>query len=85
MLKVSEHVVASEFGKGVSILHLKNNRYFRLEGVAWLVWRRMAEPCAITDIVDLLQSVYGIDRNQAAFDVDALLGDLIKNELLRAE
>lgn len=79
---ISENVIASEFGGGVSIVNLETNAYFRLEGVAWIIWRELAATPSFDDLCGAIQDMYQISRDVTAQDLQRLLSDLLRNGLI---
>jgi hypothetical protein len=83
-LRISKDVIASEFGGGVSIMNLETNAQFRLEGVAWFVWRELAADTVFEDLCISVQDMYRVSRDVSERDLQQLLSDLLHNGLIVA-
>ncbi len=81
-LSVSEYAVASEFGDGVSIMNLETSAYYRLQGVAWFVWRELATAPTFEDLCVAIQDVYRVSPEISARDLESLLRDLLHGGLI---
>ena len=66
----------------VVALDLRTSTYFTTNRTGGIMWKAMVDGCSVDDLVDLLQSTFGIDKSRAAEDVTAFLELLSKNKLL---
>ena len=84
-VSVSEYAVASEFGDGVSIMNLETGAYYRLQGVAWFVWRELATLPTFEDLCVAIQDVYRVSPEVGARDLELLLRDLLRGGLITVQ
>jgi hypothetical protein len=75
--------VAAETVDGMAILiHLSTGAYYSLEGSAATVWAAIEQQGRVPEIVAALTATYDVAQERAAADVDRLLGELVREELI---
>ena len=74
--------VSSEVDGQQVILSLQTGTYYGLDGVGARVWSLLKEPCAISQICDVIASEYEVERKRCEQDMLALLAQLAENELI---
>lgn len=75
-------VVWRELDGKVVGLDLGTSRYFSLNSTGALLWERMADAVAVSDLVDALVSAHGVTQEQAEADAVAFLTSLEDEGLL---
>ena len=73
------------FGDGVAILHARTNQYFTLNAVGQHVWAQLAQPVTIAAIVQAVCAEFDTTPEVCKPDVQALIGELIRFELVRVD
>jgi len=69
-------VVSTDLGDGVALLDVRSNVYFSLDEVGAVVWKALREPRSKTELIDHVLSIYEVDPDQCATDIEMLLDDL---------
>jgi hypothetical protein len=72
-------------GDDVVVLDLDGSVYLKLNGSGRVLWERLASTSTEEELVSTLVDTYGIDRERAATDVAAFLGDVRRRGLLEDE
>ena len=78
----SANVSWREVDGEVVALDLRSSTYFTTNRTGAIMWKAMVDGCSVDDLVELLESTFGIDRSRAAADVTAFLELLSRNKLL---
>ena len=68
--------VSCDLDGEAAVLNLKTGVYYGLDEVGASVWKLLAEPRRIDEIVDALIGEYEVDREACLRDVMALVGEL---------
>ncbi|MBI3785923.1 MAG: PqqD family protein, partial [Deltaproteobacteria bacterium] len=76
------HVLWWRSHDGIRILDLRSKTRFRLAGTSAHIWDNLLQRCSRDDIVAALAEVYDAEPEQLYADVDDLLRDLVRQELL---
>lgn len=76
--------VAGEVIDGEAILiDLVTGVYYSMDGVGGRIWRLVERGVASSAIVDAIVAAYDVERDIAARDVSAVLGELTRDGLIR--
>ncbi len=75
---------AKVFDDEAVIINVVTGRYYDLEGSGALAWTLLSTGAAPDEVADVFVEHYDIDRAVAARDVDALVDQLVTEELLVA-
>lgn len=78
----SSNAAASEFGNGISIVNVVTGAQYRLEGVAWFIWRELGNSQTVENLIKAVQEAYGILPDVSRQDVQQLLGELVQEGLV---
>jgi hypothetical protein len=71
-------------GEELVVLDLEGSVYLRLNGNGRRLWELLAEGSTEAELTEVLVEQYGIDRERAATDVAAFVGQLRERELLES-
>lgn len=77
----SQHVSADLEGEAV-ILDLERGRYYGLNEVGARVWSLVQEPRSVSEIRDCILREYAVDAGRCEADLLALLGQLLRKQLV---
>jgi hypothetical protein len=77
-------VVSTDLGDGVALLDLRSNVYFSLDEVGAVVWKALQEPRSTGELIEHVLSIYEVDRDQCATDIEMLLDDLRNAKLIES-
>ncbi len=58
----TEHVLTTELGDDLMLMHIENGVYINLNPTGRAIWELAEAPIAVEDIVSSLISVYEIDK-----------------------
>ena len=63
---------------------MKVNGVFVFNESCSYLWKNMAEPVTLEEMVKLFQSEYGIDEDTAEHDIDVCLKEMLANGMIEA-
>jgi hypothetical protein len=69
----------------VVVLDLRESRYLAINRTGQVLWSALAEGATRDELTERLVEAFGIDRAQAAADVDAFTSELESRDLLLHE
>jgi hypothetical protein len=79
-------MVYSEMDGEIVMMSIENSEYYGLDPVASSIWKALAEPLTLGELVDRLLEEYEVDRNTCMADVEGFVQELLdKKVLLRAD
>lgn len=82
--KPSEQVVIAECDNEAVLFHIGNGVYYGLDEVGSEVWSMLGEGRVLDEIVRKLLERYNADEGRLRSDVQRLLNDLQREELIEA-
>lgn len=80
--KPSDHVLATDFDGESVLLHLAEGAYYGLDDVGTIVWEQLTQGSSLDAIVDVLYERYDAPRDRLRIDVERLLEELHRAELV---
>lgn len=83
IVSVAADQVSCELEGEAAILNLASGAYHGLDPVGLTVWKMIARPIAVSQIVDKMISEYEVDRTRCERDLLALLAKLDERGLLQ--
>lgn len=78
----SPHLVASEVGSELVMMHVQQGRYYGLDRIGAAVWQRLQQATRVVDLCESLLADFDIDRETCQGDVLTLLEELRREQLL---
>ncbi|HEY6249490.1 MAG TPA: PqqD family protein [Candidatus Angelobacter sp.] len=84
-MQVSESVRLAETQDGAVLLDVKQGLCFSINPVGMLIWKRVSDGCAVTQIVQYLAESFGISTEQASNDTQEFLDVLIEKRLVQQQ
>ena len=81
-LKPLPQVLARRMPGGTVIVHLESNRIFELNETGARVWELIGEGLERDQVVQRLVQEFAVDATRASTELDALVGDLVREGLL---
>ena len=85
VLRRSPQAVAAEVGDEIVFLHEDDSVYYSLDGVGAFLWRALARPRTVQQLIDLVLEEYDVGTEQFRADLDALAGALRAKGLLEID
>jgi len=79
----SPSVLAAEVGGEIVMMSIEQGRYFGLDDVGSDIWKRIEPPCSFAALIDGLAADYEADRATIVADVQALLGRMAEQDVVR--
>jgi len=76
-------VLTAEVDTEIVMMSIEQGRYFGLDDIGSDIWRRIETPCSFADLIDGLLVDYDADRATIAADVQALLGRMVAQDVVR--
>jgi hypothetical protein len=83
MISRSPSVLTAEVDGEVVMMSIEQGRYFGLDDIGSDIWKRLEPPCSFAELVDRLVADYEADRATIAADVRVLLGNMVKQDVVR--
>jgi hypothetical protein len=79
----SPSVLTAEVDGEIVMMSIEQGRYFGLDDIGSDIWKRLEQPCSFATLVDRLAADYDADRATIAADVEALLGRMAAQDVVR--
>ena len=79
----SPSVLTAEVDGEVVMMSIEQGRYFGLDDIGSDIWKRIEPPCSFATLVDRLVADYDAERATIAADVQALLGRMAAEDVVR--
>jgi hypothetical protein len=79
----SPAVLTAEVDGEIVMMSIEQGRYFGLDDIGSDIWKRLEQPCSFVTLVDRLAADYDADRATIAADVEALLGRMAAQDVVR--
>jgi hypothetical protein len=79
----SPSVLTAEVDGEIVMMSIERGRYFGLDDIGSDIWKRLEQPCSFAALVDRLAADYDADRATIAADVEALLGRMAVQDVVR--
>src|SRR5262249_60583795 len=79
----SPSVLTAEVDGEVVMMSIEQGRYFGLDDIGSDIWNRIEPPCSFAALIDRLAADYEADRATIAADVQALLGRMAAQDVVR--
>ena len=82
MLKRKRDVISRPFGDAAVLVDLETNQIFELNRTGYRIWELLEQPRDRHAIADALQREFNVERTQLEAEVDELLSELRRENLL---
>lgn len=82
---IPDTVLAAHLEGEAVLLDMESKQYFRLNGTGALIWKALERGAPRAAIVDELTETFEVTREEAASEVERLLGELAEAGLIAAE
>ena len=82
MLKRKRDVISRPFGDAAVLVDLTTNQIFELNRTGYRIWELLEERLDRAAITDVLQREFQVKRSQLELEVDELLDELRRENLL---
>jgi hypothetical protein len=79
----SPSVLTAEVDGEIVMMSIEQGRYFGLDDIGSDIWNRIEPPCPFAALIDRLAADYDADRTTIAADVQALLGRMAAQDVVR--
>jgi hypothetical protein len=79
----SPSVLTAEVDGEIVMMSIEQGRYFGLDDIGSDIWKRLEQPCSFATLIDRLAADYDADRATIAADVEALLGRMAAQDVVR--
>jgi len=84
-IKITKEVLLEEIDQEVVLFNPQTQRYFALEGVGVLFWKRLSEGLGVEDILAEILEAYEVDEATLRRDMALFLQSLEKESLIKVE
>lgn len=78
----SDRQVSAAIGEESAILHLDSEEYYALDPIGSRVWSLLAQPVAVSALVDAIVAEYDVERQACEADLLALMAQLDAHRLV---
>ena len=85
MLKRKRDVISRPFGDAAVLVDLTTNQIFELNRTGYRIWELLDERLDRAAITEVLQREFTVERSQLELEVDELLNELRRENLLAEE
>ena len=85
MLKRKRDVISRPFGDAAVLVDLTTNQIFELNRTGYRIWELLDERLDRAAIADALQREFDVERSQLEMEIDELLAELRRENLLTEE
>ena len=82
MLKRKRDVISRPFGDAAVLVDLTTNQIFELNRTGYRIWELLEERLDRAAITEVLQREFKVERSQLELEVDELLNELRRENLL---
>ena len=65
------------------LLSVRAGSYFEFNRIATEIWKILAEPCRVSEVLDRLSKTHDVDTQILSRDVTSFLNKLVKHRLVR--
>jgi hypothetical protein len=79
----SPSVLTAEVDGEIVMMSIEHGRYYGLDDIGSDIWRRIEPPCSFAELIDRLAADYDAERTTIAADVQALLGRMAAQDVVR--
>ncbi len=79
----SAEVKAVSHGDKMVLMNLRSEQFYSLDGVACRVWDLLEAPATKAGLTDTIAAEFDAARDEIQNDLDGLLGDLVRDGLVR--
>lgn len=79
----SPSVLAAEVDGEIVMMSIEQGRYFGLDDIGSVIWKRIEQPRSFAALIDALAAEYDADRATIAADVGALLARMAEQDVVR--
>lgn len=83
MISRSPSVLAAEVDGEIVMMSIEQGRYFGLDDIGSVIWKRIEQPRSFAALIDALAAEYDADRATIAADVGALLARMAEQDVVR--
>ena len=80
---VNPDVVSQRVGEDVVLVHLKTNQIFALNETGARFWELLVEGRSRTEIERALHEEFDVDHEPLRHEIDALVADLARQDIVR--
>ncbi|HVH57537.1 MAG TPA: PqqD family protein [Vicinamibacterales bacterium] len=84
-MKRKRDVISRPFGDAAVLVDLTTNQIFELNRTGYRIWELLEERLDRAAITDMLQREFQVERSQLELEVDELLNELRRENLLAEE
>jgi len=81
-MKLNENIILKDMQGEAVLLNLDTGDYYSLNGVGNKIINLILEDMSVDEIAAELTGIYDIDEKTAKSDINSLIDDLIKNNIL---
>lgn len=85
LYRIKNDVAEANLEGSLALLSISDNTYFMLNEVGAMIWESLKKGMKVQDIVEQIVSTFEVDVNLCRNDVEDLLNDLQKADLLTFE
>jgi len=75
--------IFNEIDGHIVMLDINNETYYSLDDVGSSIWRELAEPCKIEQLIDKLVNSYEVTHSQCREDIEPFIDELISAGVIK--
>lgn len=78
----NDDMVAGEVDADIMIMSLDSGKYFQLNPVGGEVWNALHEPLAVSELFDVLENKFSVERTLLERETLEFLGELLSRQII---
>ena len=82
-IRLAPDVMARPVGKELFILNVTNERYFGLDEIGSRMFSLLTQGASVGEVLGKLETEYAVDPETLCKDVEGLIQDLARHELIQ--
>jgi hypothetical protein len=82
MVRQGEGMIVSEMDGEKVMLSIENGKYYNLGDIGGRIWELIDEPITMHQIINILTSIYQVDRSECEAQVVSFLDHLLREGLI---
>lgn len=80
----STDVLTAQVDDDLVMMSIQAGNYYGIGGIGTLVWRLLADPRSIDELVDVVVADYDVEREQCASDLVSFVEELVELNLVES-
>ncbi|MEW9702282.1 PqqD family protein [Paenibacillus sp. SI8] len=79
---LNKDVIVHEEDEEIILVNMARNKFYSLDKMGTVIWKLIVESNEISKVIDKISNEFEVDRHIIETDLDELLNDLMKAEVI---